>query len=193
MDFRTFQGYQEGLRYWYMGWYHGISDISGVPRRVGTMISYTWYHVWYHKTILYHDIFHYTSIWYHTTLLYQNIYHGTCKWYHVWYFGHCGSVSRAQARPGQSQGAGAQTQIASRQRIPQGKGPPAACPREELHQFQVLIGLYGEYIIPASLHSYTEVLRAPALYTSPNRPLVSEAKMRGVWASLRDRLSLLDS
>ena len=70
---------------------------------------------------------------------------------------------------------------------------PAACPREELLQFQVLIGLYGEYIIPASLHSYTEVLRAPALYTSPNRPLVSEAKMRGVWARLRDRLSLLDS
>jgi hypothetical protein len=68
---------------------------------------------------------------------------------------------------------------------------PAACPREELHQF--LIGLYGEYIIPASLHSYTEILRAPALYKSPNRPLVSDAKMRGVWARLRDRLSSLDS
>lgn len=32
---------------------------------------------------------------------------------------------------------------------------PATCPREELHQF--LIRVYGEYILPASMHSYTQV------------------------------------
>jgi len=68
---------------------------------------------------------------------------------------------------------------------------PAVCPREELHQF--LIGLYGEYILPASLHMYNQVLRAPELYKSPDRPLVSDAMLRGVWTRLRDRLSSLDS
>jgi hypothetical protein len=59
---------------------------------------------------------------------------------------------------------------------------PAVCPREELHQF--LIGLYGEYILPASLHMYNQVLRAPELYKSPDRPLVSDAMLRGVWTRL---------
>jgi len=68
---------------------------------------------------------------------------------------------------------------------------PAASPREELHQF--LIGVYGEYVIPSCLHSYMEVLRAPALYHGPDRPVVSDAKMRGVWTRLRDRMSSLDS
>ena len=68
---------------------------------------------------------------------------------------------------------------------------PAACPREELHQF--LIGLYGEYIIPASLHSYTQVLRHPALYHGKDRPVVTDHRLRGVWTRLRDRLSSLDS
>ena len=70
---------------------------------------------------------------------------------------------------------------------------PAVVPREELHQF--LIGLYGEYVIPSCLHSYMQVLRAPSLYRgpSPDRPVVSDAMMRGVWTRLRDRLSSLDS
>jgi hypothetical protein len=61
---------------------------------------------------------------------------------------------------------------------------PAVCPREELHQF--LIGLYGEYILPASLHMYNQVLRAPELYKSPDRPLVSDAMLRRVWTRIRD-------
>lgn len=68
---------------------------------------------------------------------------------------------------------------------------PASVPREELHQF--LIGLYGEYVIPASLHKFIQVLRAPNLYLSPNNPLVKDAMLRGVWARLRDRLKSLDS
>jgi len=68
---------------------------------------------------------------------------------------------------------------------------PASCPREELQQF--LLGLYGEHVIPASLYAYTQVLRAEALYNSPDSPLVTEAMLRGVWTRLRDRLSSLDS
>lgn len=72
---------------------------------------------------------------------------------------------------------------------------PAACPREELHQF--LIGLYGDYIIPSTLYEYHKVLRSPDLVTS--RPgaaitqnLVSNDMLAGVWARLRDRLSSVD-
>lgn len=68
---------------------------------------------------------------------------------------------------------------------------PAICPREELHQF--LIGLYGEYVLPSSLYTYTQVLRAPELYKSRDSPLVTEAMLRRVWTRLRDRLSSLDS
>lgn len=68
---------------------------------------------------------------------------------------------------------------------------PSACTREELHQF--LIGLFGEYVLPSSLYLYTQVLRAPELYLSPDSPLVSEAMLRRIWTRLRDRLSSLDS
>ena len=68
---------------------------------------------------------------------------------------------------------------------------PAAYPREELHQF--LLGLYGEYILPATLYAYTQVLRDPALpvsrYNTPDSPVVTEAMLRGVWTRLRDHLS----
>lgn len=50
---------------------------------------------------------------------------------------------------------------------------PAAYPREELHQF--LLGLYGEYILPATLYAYTQALRDPALFKTPDSPLVTEA------------------
>ena len=39
-----------------------------------------------------------------------------------------------------------------------------AIPREELNQF--LIGLYDDYVIPASVYEYERVLRDPALITS---------------------------
>ena len=71
-----------------------------------------------------------------------------------------------------------------------------ACPREELHQF--LIGLYGDYIIPATVFEIERVLRDPALITS--RPgaavttyVISNDRLAAVWARLRDRLASVDS
>ena len=40
---------------------------------------------------------------------------------------------------------------------------------------------------------YMQVLRAPSLYRGPDRPVVSDARMRGIWTRLRDRSSSLDS
>jgi hypothetical protein len=64
----------------------------------------------------------------------------------------------------------------------------------ELHQF--LIGLYGEYVIPSSMHRFIQVLRGKELYLGQGdtkRPLVTDQMLRAVWARLRDRLSSLDS
>ena len=38
-----------------------------------------------------------------------------------------------------------------------------SCPKDELHQW--FIGLYGEHIIPAIVHRYTQVLQRPDLFT----------------------------
>ena len=76
----------------------------------------------------------------------------------------------------------------------EGLNLPAACPREELHQF--LIGLYGEYVIPSSMHKFIQVLRGKELYLGQGdtkRPLVTDQMLRAVWARLRDRLGSLDS
>ncbi len=66
---------------------------------------------------------------------------------------------------------------------------PAAYPWEELHRF--LLGLYWEFILPATLYVYThwQVLRDPALFKTPDSPLVTDALLRAVWTSLMDRLS----
>lgn len=71
-----------------------------------------------------------------------------------------------------------------------------AIPREELHQF--LIGLYGDYIIPASVYEYERVLRDPALITSQpgariTTYVISNERLAAVWARLRDRLSSIDA
>ena len=71
-------------------------------------------------------------------------------------------------------------------------------PREELHQF--LIGTYGEYVIPSSVHVVKKVLRKPEFIlrpaSGPNgiiKYLVSNDMLQGVWERLRDRLSAIDS
>jgi hypothetical protein len=71
-------------------------------------------------------------------------------------------------------------------------------PREELHQF--LIGTYGEYVIPSSMHLIKKVLRKPEFIlrhaSGPGgitKHLVSNAMLTGVWERLRDRLSAIDS
>ena len=56
-----------------------------------------------------------------------------------------------------------------------------------------MVGLYGDYIIPSSVYRYTQVLRAPELYLAPNRPLITNDMLRGVWARLRDRLKAMDA
>lgn len=72
----------------------------------------------------------------------------------------------------------------------------SAVPREELHQF--LIGLYGDYVIPATVYEYERVLRDPALITSnPGTSVttyvISNDMLAAVWARLRDRLASVDS
>jgi len=69
-------------------------------------------------------------------------------------------------------------------------------PREELHQF--LIGVYGDYVIPATVYEYNKVLRNPALITSQPRAavttyVISNERLAAVWARLRDRLSSVDA
>ncbi len=71
-------------------------------------------------------------------------------------------------------------------------------PREKLHQF--LIGKYGEYVIPSSIHLIKKVLRKPELILChASRPggntkhFVGNAMLTGVWERLRDSLSAIDS
>jgi hypothetical protein len=71
-----------------------------------------------------------------------------------------------------------------------------AVPREELHQF--LIGVYGDYVIPATVYEYERVLRDPALITSKpgariTTYVISSERLAAVWARLRDRLSSVDA
>jgi hypothetical protein len=68
-------------------------------------------------------------------------------------------------------------------------------PREELHQF--LIGTYGEYVIPASMHHIEKELRKPEFILSRDargipKHLVSNEMLQGVWIRLRDRLTAID-
>ena len=71
-------------------------------------------------------------------------------------------------------------------------------PREELHQF--LVGTYGGYVIPSSMHLIKKVLRKPEFILRHangqggiTKYLVSNAMLSGVWVRLRDRLSAIDS
>ncbi len=43
----------------------------------------------------------------------------------------------------------------------------ACAPKEELHQF--LIGLYGEHILPATLHEYERLLRSDLYSTGVDK------------------------
>ncbi len=65
-----------------------------------------------------------------------------------------------------------------------------SCPKDELHQW--FIGLYGEHIIPAIVHSYTQVLQRPDLFTldrnGDKHALVSNEAVARVFKRLADRL-----
>ena len=65
-----------------------------------------------------------------------------------------------------------------------------SCPKDELHQW--FIGLYGEHIIPAIVHRYTQVLQRPDLFTldrhGEKHALVSNEAVARVFKRLADRL-----
>jgi hypothetical protein len=65
----------------------------------------------------------------------------------------------------------------------------ASAPEEEPHQF--LIGLYGEHILPATLHEY-ERLPSNDMYSmgvdanGNQKYLITKRMMANIWARLRD-------
>ncbi len=70
----------------------------------------------------------------------------------------------------------------------------SCAPKEELHQF--LIGLYGEHILPATLHE--RLLRNPEYSTGNDKDgnpkyLISKKMMADIWARLRDHLASIES
>jgi hypothetical protein len=50
------------------------------------------------------------------------------------------------------------------------------------------LGLFGDHIVPAVLHRYTQVLRRPDLINSKGNPLVTTACLKEVWTRLAGRL-----
>ncbi len=72
----------------------------------------------------------------------------------------------------------------------------ASAPKEELHQF--LIGLYGEHILPATLHEFERLLRndmySMGVDANGNQKyLITKTMMANIWARLRDRLASIES
>ena len=71
-----------------------------------------------------------------------------------------------------------------------------SAPKEELHQ--ILIGLYGEHLLPATMYEIEKVLRGPETvkgYDKNGAPLyiISKQRLKQVFARLRNRLASLDS
>jgi hypothetical protein len=65
-----------------------------------------------------------------------------------------------------------------------------SCPKDELHQW--FLGLYGEHIIPAMVHRYTQVLQRHDLIRHDRNgvahPIVSNEAVARVFRRLADRL-----
>ena len=51
------------------------------------------------------------------------------------------------------------------------------------------LGLFGDHIVPAVLHRYTQVLRRSDLVSSKGKPLVTTARLEAVWKRLSDRFA----
>jgi len=51
------------------------------------------------------------------------------------------------------------------------------------------LGLFGDHIVPAVLHLYTQVLLREDLINSNGRPLVTAARLEAVWKRLSDRFA----
>jgi hypothetical protein len=65
-----------------------------------------------------------------------------------------------------------------------------SCPKDELHQW--FLGLYGEHIIPAMVHRYTQVLQRPDLVwhdrSGVAHPITSNEAVARVLRRLANRL-----
>ena len=71
-----------------------------------------------------------------------------------------------------------------------------SAPKEELHQF--FIGLYGDHLLPATMHEIEKLLRGPDTikgFNKNNEPqyIISKKMLKRVWKRLRDRLASVDS
>ena len=71
-----------------------------------------------------------------------------------------------------------------------------SAPKEELHQ--ILIGLYGDHVLPATKYEIEKVLRGPDTikgFDKKKEPqyIISKKMLRGVWKRLRDRLASVNS
>ena len=51
------------------------------------------------------------------------------------------------------------------------------------------LGFFGDHIVPAVLHRYTQVLRRSDLVCSKGKPLVTTARLEAVWKRLSDRFA----
>jgi hypothetical protein len=68
--------------------------------------------------------------------------------------------------------------------------------KEELHQF--FIGLYGDHLLPATMHEIEKLLRGPDTIKGFNKDkktqyVISKNRLKVVWKRLRDRLASVDS
>ena len=71
-----------------------------------------------------------------------------------------------------------------------------SAPKEELHQ--LLLGLYGEHLLPATMYEIEKTLRNPNTIRGLDKNgapiyIISKQRLKTVFARLRNRLSSLDS
>jgi hypothetical protein len=74
--------------------------------------------------------------------------------------------------------------------------PIISAPKEELHQ--LLIGLYGELLLPATMYEIEKALRNPNTIKGSDKNgspiyIISKQRLKTVFSRLRNRLSSLDS
>jgi hypothetical protein len=53
--------------------------------------------------------------------------------------------------------------------------------------FHRYLGLFGDHIVPAVLHRYTQILLRPDLINSKGKPLVTTARLGSAWKRLSSR------
>ena len=53
------------------------------------------------------------------------------------------------------------------------------------------LGFFGDHIVPAVLHRYTQVLRHEDLINRNGKPLVTAARLEAVWKRLSDRFATI--